>query len=389
MSRVLFVVLAEKGHVHPFIAPAQELARRGHQVGFYAPCDLRAPLARAGIRDVFVGGSGPALDASRGPAFAALVRDAGRLRRWISAMLIDSVPLEVSRLTAVVDGLRPDVIVADPMAYAAPIVAARAGLPWAGVSTSLNAVVPDHWRSELIATTSALPRAELFAEYGLPAPRFRVSDCLSPHLNVAWSTPELVGAAPPGVLLAGASLPRAARGDEGDALAAEPGPARPLVFMALGSQIYHQPRMFEVVVEASRGQAWRLVLAMGELVGAVKLPADVQAVAYAPQLALLARARVMISHGGANSVMEALAHAVPLLVSPICNDQPHNASFVAAAGAGHICDLSRAEPAEVRAMLTELCADGAPRAAARRIADSYRAAGGAVTVAAAIEELLR
>ena len=389
MSRVLFVVLAEKGHVHPFIAPAQELARRGHQVGFYAPCDLRAPLARAGICDVFVGGSEPVQDASRGQAFAALVRDAERLRRWISAMLIDSVPVEVSRLTAVVDRFRPDVIIADPMAYAAPIVATRAGLPWAGVSTSLNPVVPDAWRSELIATTSALPRAELFAAYGLPGARFRVSDCLSPHLNVAWTTPELVGAAPPGVLLAGASLPQAARGDEGDALAPESGPARPLVFMALGSQIYHQPRMFEVVIEASRGQEWQLVLAMGELASAVILPAHVRAMAYAPQLALLARARVMISHGGANSVMEALAHAVPLLVSPICNDQPHNASFVAAAGAGHICDLSRAEPAEVRAMLTELCADGAPRAAARRIADSYRAAGGAVTVAAAIEELLR
>ncbi|MBK9756898.1 MAG: glycosyltransferase family 1 protein [Nannocystis sp.] len=389
MSRVLFVVLAEKGHVHPFIAPAQELARRGHQVGFYAPCDLRGPLARAGIRDVFVGGSEPVEDAGRGPAFAALVRDAERLRRWISALLIDSVPLEVSRLTAVVDGFRPQVIVADPMAYAAPIVATRAGLPWAGVSTSLNALVPDGWRSELIATTSALPRAELFAKYGLPGASFRVSDCLSPHLNVAWTTPELVGAAPPGVLLAGASLPQVARGDESDVLGPEPDPARPLVFMALGSQIYHQPRMFEIVIEASRGQAWQLVLAMGELAGKAALPAHVRAMAYAPQLALLARARAMISHGGANSVMEALAHGVPLLVSPICNDQPHNARFVAAAGAGHICDLSRATPDEVRATLATLCADGPARAAAGRIADSYRLAGGAIRVAAAIEDLLR
>jgi asparagine synthase (glutamine-hydrolysing) len=48
MSRALFVVLAEKGHVHPFIGPAQELLRRGHTVGFYSPCDLRGPLGRAG-----------------------------------------------------------------------------------------------------------------------------------------------------------------------------------------------------------------------------------------------------------------------------------------------------------------------------------------------------
>jgi hypothetical protein len=130
------------------------------------------------------------------------------------------------------------------MAYAAPIVAARAGLPWAGVSTSLNPVVPGDWRSELIATTSALPRAELFADYGLRDARFRVSDCLSPYLNVAWTGPELVGEGPADVVLAGASLPLAARGDEGEPLALEAG--RPLVFMALGSQIYHQPRMIAV-----------------------------------------------------------------------------------------------------------------------------------------------
>jgi len=388
MSRVLFVVLAEKGHVHPFIGPAQALARREHVVGFYSPCDLRGPLGRAGIGEVFVGAHDEAPpDVNRGSAFAALVRDRQRLREWIHTMLVDSVPLEVERLTAVVAAFRPDVIVADPMAYAAPIVAARAGLPWAGVSTSLNPVVPDDWTSELITTTSALPRGELFARYGVSGARFCVSDCLSPYLNVVWSSEELVGVAPPGVRLAGASLPLAARGDEGDPLALDP--SRPLVLMALGSQIYHQPRMFEVVVEASRGRSWQLVLAMGGLADTMHVPPEVLALAYAPQPWLLARARAMISHGGANSVMEALAQGVPLLVSPICNDQPHNARFVAGAGAGITCDLSEAGPEQVGAHLAALCAEGQHRAAARRIADGYRAAGGATGVARSIEALIR
>ena len=87
MSRVLFVVLAEKGHVHPFIGPAQELARRGHTVGFYSPCDLREPLGRAGFSQVFVGSrAAPPPDANRGQAFAELVADRDRLRAWIRAM---------------------------------------------------------------------------------------------------------------------------------------------------------------------------------------------------------------------------------------------------------------------------------------------------------------
>lgn len=390
MSRALFVVLAEKGHVHPFIGPAQELMRRGHTVGFYSPCDLRGPLGRAGIADddVFVGAEeAPPPEENRGQAFAALVADPGRLRAWIAAMLVGTVPREVSRLTDAVARFRPDVIVADPMAYAAPIVAARAGLPWAGVSTSLNPVVPDDWTSELISTTSALPRAALLAEYGVTDAAFRVSDCLSRDLNVAWTTRELVGEPPADVLLAGASLPLADRGDEGDEIVA--GDERPLVYMALGSQIFHQPRMFSTIINASRGMPWQLVLAMGSLAGVMPVPPDVRVVGYAPQLALLRRARAMISHGGANSVMEALAHGVPLLISPICNDQPHNARFVAEAGAGIACDLATAEPEAVRESLIALCADGAQRAAARRIARSYREAGGARRVADAILGLLR
>ncbi|MDC0716606.1 glycosyltransferase [Nannocystis bainbridge] len=389
MTRALFVVLAEKGHVHPFIGPAQELARRGHTVGFYSPCDLREPLTRAGFAPerVFVGASGaPPPEANRGAEFAALVADPERLRAWIAAMLVDTVPAEVEQLTRVVGEFRPDVIVADPMAYAAPIVAARANLPWAGLSTSLNPVVPDSWHSELVATTSALPRAELFAGYGVPVPRFRVSDCLSPWLNVAWTTPALLGREVADVLLAGGSLPIAARGDEVEVPGLDP---RPLVLMALGSQIWHQPRMFEVVIAASRGQPWQLVLAMGELARTFAAPPDVQLVAYAPQLALLSRARALVSHGGANSVMEALAHGVPLLIAPICNDQPHNARFVAEAGAGVACDLARADVDEVRRHLAALCGDGAPRQQARRIADSYYAAGGARAAAEAVLALCR
>lgn len=387
MSRVLFVVLAEKGHVHPFIGPAQELLRRGHTVAFYSPCDLREPLGRAGFanENVFVGShEAPPPDVNRGLAFAELVADPARLRAWIKAMLVDTVPREVERLTAVVSEFGPDVIVADPMAYAAPIVAARAGVPWAGVSTSLNPVVPDDWESELISTTSALPRTRMFADYGVHDAAFRVSDCLSRHLNVAFTTRELVGEPPSGVMLAGASLPLADRGDEGEVLELD---ERPLVYMALGSQIFHQPRMFEVIINASRGQAWQLVLAVGDL--KIEVPADVKVVGYAPQLALLRRARAMISHGGANSVMEALAYGVPLMISPICNDQPHNARFVAEAGAGVTCDLSRASVEDVRGMLATLCGDGAVRETVRRISRAYRDAGGAVKVADAVTELVR
>lgn len=55
----------------------------------------------------------------------------------------------------------------------------------------------------------------------------------------------------------------------------------------------------------------------------------------APQLELLEHASVFVTHGGANSMHEALSLAVPLIVVPIFGDQPSNADAVARSGAGY------------------------------------------------------
>lgn len=388
MSDLLFVVLSERGHIHPFLGAAEELVTRGHRVRFDAPRDVRPALAAAGFEQALLPGRPlpPPPEHDRGAEFAALVADEGRLQRWIGQMLLDSVPAEVDRLQAIVADVRPQLLVADPMYYAAPIVAARAGIPWVALSTSLNPVVPDGWTSALIRTTSALPRAELLARYGVPGARFRVSDCLSPHLTIALTTRELVGDAPADVLLPGSALPLRARLREAPAWARRS--SRPLVFMSLGTQIYHQPRLFALAAEALGGLPVEGLLAAGDTSQLPPLPSNVAAVPYAPQLQVLAQASAMISHGGANSVCEALAAGVPLLVSPICNDQPHNARFVERAGAGLQLDLSRATVGELRDALDRLLSAPELRKRAQAIGRSYAAAGGARTIADAIEALL-
>ena len=101
---------------------------------------------------------------------------------------------------------------------------------------------------------------------------------------------------------------------------------RPLLYVSFGSQAYHQPAQLRLVLDAAREIDARFVVAMGELASselARSAPPNVDVVDFAPQLAILAEARVAVTHGGANSVHEALACGVPLLVSPICNDQHH------------------------------------------------------------------
>ena len=387
MKHVLFVVLPERGHVHPFLGAAEALRGRGARVSFYAPRDVRSILAPLGFLDVHCpDGAGSPVAEHRGEAFAALLADRGRLRAWIRAMLVDAVEPSIAPLRAHLARERPDVVVIDPMAYFAAIAAHEEGLPWLGLSTSLNPCIRDEVESELKHTLRSLDevRRALFVAHGIPAPRFRVSDVLSPRGTFVLSTKALLGEALPDdgvpVHLVGAALPGGPA-----SVRRRPLVERPLVYASFGSQAYHQPVQHRVVLEAAREVDARFVIAMGELASAPlarSAPPNVEVVDFAPQLALLAEASVAITHGGANSVHEGLAHGVPLLVSPICNDQHHDAALVAAAGAGRVVDLAHASPGHVASCLRALLDEDAPeRQVARSIARSYAGAGGAGRIA--------
>ncbi|MBS2015553.1 MAG: glycosyltransferase family 1 protein [Deltaproteobacteria bacterium] len=387
MKHALFAVLPELGHIHPFLGAAEALARRDVRVSFWAPRDVRRALAPHGFSEVHAPeGAPPPASEHRGAAFTELLADERRLRAWIRAMLVDGAEPLVAPIRAHLREHRPDVVVIDPMLYAAAIAAHEEGIPWLGLSTSLNPCIADDVDSELVRTLRALDPARhaLFRAHGMSA-RFRVSDVLSPQGTFVLSTNALLGEHLPHdgvpVHLVGAALPRATAPIE----AVDANDARPLVYVSFGSQAYHQPLRLASVLAAAREVDARFVVAMGELADselARSAPTNVRVTPFAAQVELLRHASAIVTHGGANSVHEALAHGVPLVVSPICNDQPHNAARVLAAGCGRVVDLATAPPGDVVAALRDLVREEAPeRARARAIARSYAEAGGSERIA--------
>jgi zeaxanthin glucosyltransferase len=355
MSRFLFVVIPERGHLHPYLGPAMHLQGRGHEVMIYAEAPLDGVLERLGLpRWPPHPSAAPVRHV--GAEFSIRVRDAAWLRQWVADVLLDGVEAQVPRIEAAIAALRPDALVLDPMVYAGAIAAHRAGRPWAAVSNSLNPALPPALDSDLLRTVAWLAprRADLFAAYGM-APAFRGCDLLAPELTVCFAGRALVGDPPPGVCLVGASLPPRPREPSSGIDWAARG-TRPRVLMSLGSQVFHQPRMFQSVAAALQGMDIDLVASIGDLDPAPLGPWPPGALLrpWWPQLEVLAHTDVMITHGGANSVMEALAHEVPLLISPICNDQFHQAELVERAGFGRTLDLHTATPAQCRTVLQAL-----------------------------------
>src|SRR5690606_16141354 len=123
-------------------------------------------------------------------------------------------------------------------------------------------------------------------------------------------------------------------------------PDRPLIFTALGTQAFRYPwadDLFHGVIALMKAHPeWQMVLAVGpERVGRppfLDVPDNVLVLARAPQLWLLPRAAAFITHGGINSVLEAIRTETPMLVVPQGYDQPGNAARVAFHGAGALLE---------------------------------------------------
>lgn len=391
--RILFTVIPEKGHLNPYIPVAQTLQAAGHVVAFYSAADITEQLYAAGL-NIFLGDADKAEPpaVSRGRVFAENIKDPMWLRSWIKSLLIDAVPAGVEPLRTLVKEFSPDIIVTDPMLYQTVIVAEQEGIKWAAVSNSLNPVIPDELGSELLRTVEWLSpaRSKLFASHGVREIGFRGCDSLSPYLTTCFSTQEFIGRPVSGVHMTGPSLPLYKRGDETVFSWELLDHTKKKIFMSFGSQIYYQPDLFKRVIQTVRSlRDVQLVLSVSELAETDELgtlPNDIILARYVPQIELLKHVDLFITHGGASSVMESLASGVPLLISPLCNDQFHQSWFIKKAGVGNEIDLNYAKSEKIRDAIMNTMNDPDIRKNVARVHESYRQDGAAAT-AKLIEEV--
>ncbi len=112
---------------------------------------------------------------------------------------------------------------------------------------------------------------------------------------------------------------------------------RPVIYASLGTVFHQDLDFYRSCVKAFAGQGYTLVLSLGArtdpaLLGA--LPADCIARKHVPQLEVLERASLFVTHGGMNGVSESLVYGVPMLVAPQAADQFLIARRVVALGLG-------------------------------------------------------
>jgi MGT family glycosyltransferase len=390
MSRFLVVVPPLAGHVNPTIAVGDELRRRGHEVAWAGHPDLVAAMLPQGFRLFPAGGD-------LRPEQLARIRE-----RWVNLRSFAAlkvlwedvlVPLGASMVEdveAAVDAFSPDVLVVDQQALAGAVVARRRGLRWATTASTF---------SEFTRPYAGMPRIERWVREqleafqrrcGIGTEEARRGDLrFSDHVVIAFTTPELTGPldAPCSPVFVGPAIgPRPAVGDFPWKWL---DPRRGLVLASLGTHNAGAGvRFFRVLVEGVTPMARQVQVVLVAPPGAVgEVPGHVLVRPFVPQVELLPRVHAVVSHGGSNTVGEALAHCIPLVVAPIRDDQPIVAASVAACGAGIQVRFARVRPAELRAALSAVLHDPGYRCAARRIGAAFDAAGGARAAADHLEKL--
>jgi len=111
-------------------------------------------------------------------------------------------------------------------------------------------------------------------------------------------------------------------------------------------------------------------------------------VSYAPQLELLRRSTLAISHAGLNTVLEALSESVPIVAIPVTNDQPGVAARISWLGAGEMLQWDGLDDRRLRMTIEKVWKDPTYRGGARRLQQAIRASGGAPRAAAIVHEAL-
>jgi MGT family glycosyltransferase len=139
-----------------------------------------------------------------------------------------------------------------------------------------------------------------------------------------------------------------------------------VIYLSIGTQgwvMREATRFLRVVVEAvARRPDWHLVLSAGRFIAPealAPLPRNVEVHARVPQIQVLGRASLMITHAGLNSIKECILSGVPMLAFPAGRDQPGNAARVHYHGLGRRADYRRIGADEVGALIDEVIGDPA------------------------------
>jgi MGT family glycosyltransferase len=385
--RVAYFHLPVAGHVNPTLPVMAELRRRGVSVFAYATPSIAAPVAETGVQVLLY----PAELESR---LAAPPRGIAPVAALLAEQIVYLLPFALREL----ERAPVDVVVCDSMAPWGRLAAEIAGVPCVTSSAifSVHAGMVDGPRAAAAGIADIVSGAGALRRLARTRRRIRRRWGVDPGGPLRL----LSNRADRTVVFTSRALQPGADRIAGDVryvgiALRDPGPPDPLllelgdepvIYIALGTLFNDRPDFLRACLAAFAGESGRVLISTGARLdprALGPLPANAMVRRSVPQLQVLARTRLFVTHGGINSVSEALAYGVPMVFYPQTADQPIIARRVAGLGAGRVLRGRHPAPAQVAraaaAVLDDRCA-----ARAAKLGATLLEGGGATAAADAI-----
>lgn len=164
---------------------------------------------------------------------------------------------------------------------------------------------------------------------------------------------------------------------------------QPLIYASLGSVQNTKQEIFHCIAAACEGLDVQLVISHGG--GMTKeavqgLPGCPLVVEYAPQVEVLSKARLTITHGGLNTVLDSLSHGVPLVAIPITYEQPGNGARIRWTGTGEVVPLTDLSVPTLRSAIQKVLTEDSYLHNALRLKQAIRESGGVGRAADIVEQ---
>ena len=365
-KRIVLTTFGSFGDIHPYMAIGLELQARGHEPVIATSALYQEKIETAGLKFFAVQPNLPPPQEQTQEIMDQVMEPKSGPRFLMEQLVFPYVRESYADLLKAVAGA--NLLVTHPATFAGPLVARKTGIPW--ISTVLAPLsffsaydppVPPFWpwtnklrmlgprfMKVLLDFMKKNYRAEpvesLRRELGLAGfgnPVFEGQH--SPALVLALFSSLFASAQPdwpPQTRLTGFAFYDGRRELEMPpdlSRFLDQGPA-PIVFTLGSSAVWVAQDFFHESIAAAKKLGRRAVLLIGDDRNRPEesLPAEIIAIDYAPFESLLARACVMIHHGGVGTTSQGLRAGIPSLIVPFAFDQSDNAAHAERLGTSRI-----------------------------------------------------
>lgn len=167
---------------------------------------------------------------------------------------------------------------------------------------------------------------------------------------------------------------------------------RPVMLISLGTAFNAWPEFYKMCIDAFRESSWQVIMSVGKTIDPESLgdiPDHFTIRQSVPQLEVLEKADLFISHGGMNSTMEAMNAGVPLVVIPQMYEQELTAKRVDDLGLGVYLPTEEVTVSRLQEAVQAVSGDREVLSRVKNMQKDVKEAGGAERAAAAIEAFMK